>query len=283
MDKRACNRRPLAFWLGLVCLLAGSAVLVWRSWPPGVAAIFGWVLCLLGGGVMAWPAGVEDDQADAASLGERIIKAPRRDVSSPSDGRPSRVEVLERERVFDDFFCIDRAMVRNELYNGQMSRARRWLVFERGDAVAVLPYDRARGTVVLVQQFRYPAHVRGDDAWLWEVIAGMQDGGRDAESVVRDEAWEEAGYRLGELRWISTVYPSAGGSSERVHLYVAPVTADSRQGAGGGIAGHEDIRVVEMPLERALEMVRSGEIMAASAIIALQYLQANWDALREGA
>jgi len=276
------RRRPGSGW-ALACLAAGLVVLLGSAWPMDGPAIIGLLLCVVGSGAMSWPVSVEEEHADAASSDERVIEAPRRNGSRPRDVGPSRVEVLARERVFDDFFVIDRALVRNELYSGEMSRVRRWLVFERGDAVAVLPYDWARRTVVLVQQFRYPAHVRGDDAWLWEVIAGMQDGGRDAASVARDEAWEEAGYRLGELSWISTVYPSAGGSSERVHLYVAPVTFASRRGAGGGIEGHEDIRVVEIGLDRALEMVHSGEIMAASAIIALQYLQMNWDTLSEGA
>ena len=283
MTRKTWNRRRAGVWLGLVVLAVGVVALLWSAWPPDGLAVTGVLLCVLSGGALTWQARAGEEQVDFASSGERVIEAPRRNGSAPRDEVPSRVEVLQRERVFDDFFAIDRAMVRNELYNGQMSRARRWLVFERGDAVAVLPYDPVRGTVVLVRQFRYPAHVRGDDGWLWEVIAGIQDGGRDAERVVRDEAWEEAGYRLGDLRWISTVYPSAGGSSERVHLYAAPVTADSRQGAGGGIQGHEDIRVAEMPLDRALEMVRSGEIMAASAIIALQFLQMNWDTLSEGA
>ena len=276
MARTAEGRARAILCLSVILTLSG-AVSAWIAiWPPRGWAWVGPLLALCGGiaGLIVLFAR-EKRFAEEASEG-RVIELSRRAGATERDEGPSRVVVESSERVFDDFFAIDRAVVRNELYNGKMSRARRWLVFERGDAVAVLPYDRERGAVVLVQQFRFPAHLRGD-GWLWEVIAGMQDGGRDAESVVRAEAWEEAGYRLDDVRYVTTVYPSAGGSSERVHLYVAPVSAASREGAGGGIEGHEDIRVVEMPLTQALAMVRSGEIMAASAIIALQYLAMNWD------
>jgi len=115
------------------------------------------------------------------------------------DRAPTRVVVTATERVFEGFFKLDRATVSYERFDGSMSAPVNRLVFERGDSVAVLPFDRERRTVILGQQFRYPACLRDGPGWLWEIVAGMIEPGRDAEEVARSEALEEAGYSLGEL------------------------------------------------------------------------------------
>jgi ADP-ribose pyrophosphatase len=194
--------------------------------------------------------------------------------------RPHRVEVLEKERVFDSFFQMDRARLRFEQFDGTLSEPVTRLVFERGDSVGVLLYDGETREVVLAQQFRYPAYTRDpEDAWLWEIVAGMQEG--DApEEVAHNEAMEEAGYRLDELHYIMTLYPSPGGSSERMHLYLAPVTSGDRVADGGGVDDDaEDVRVARFELGQALEMVRDGRIRDAKTVVALQYLALYEDQL----
>jgi len=42
--------------------------------------------------------------------------------------------------------------------------------------------------------------------------------------------------------------------------------------AGGGLPGHEDIRVCAFDLDEALRMIADGRIVDAKTIIALQYL-----------
>ena len=194
---------------------------------------------------------------------------------------PQRVEVLATERIHDDgFFAIDRARLRHERFGGGMTDPLVRLVCDRGDAAAVLPYDRKRREVVLVQQFRYPVYGRGDDPWIWEIIAGVQDGGRTAEEVARAEAMEEAGLDLTDLRHILTMYLSPGGSNERLHLFLAPYTEAQRVAPGGGLVeGGEDIRVWVVALDEALAMVQDGHIVDAKTVAALLYLQAMWHEL----
>jgi len=191
---------------------------------------------------------------------------------------PRRVEVGAKERVFDGFFKIDRALVSYERYDGSMSAPMTRLVFERGDSVAVLPFDRERRRVILVQQFRYPAYVGNGPGWLWEIIAGMIEPGGDAQDTVRREALEEAGYRLGALRHAMTVYLSPGGSSERIHIYLAPVAMDQPpQGGGGLLEDGEDILVRSFGLDEALEMTRDGRVVDAKTVLALQFLALDWE------
>src|ERR1700749_1634024 len=48
--------------------------------------------------------------------------------------------------------------------------------YDIGDAAAVLPFDAARGLVILIRQFRWPVFEWGYKELLVEVIAGKLDG-----------------------------------------------------------------------------------------------------------
>ena len=86
------------------------------------------------------------------------------------------------------------------------------LVFDIGDAAAVLPYDAARGTVLLLRQFRLPAYMSGKGGFLVEACAGKLDGD-DPATCARRETEEELGYRLpGSYR---TFLKAAGGCAPK--------------------------------------------------------------------
>lgn len=183
-----------------------------------------------------------------------------------------KVYVISKTREYDGFFKLDKIVFQHEKFNGEMSEEITRLNFDRGDAVAVLLYDAEKDSVILVNQFRYPAYVNGGPGWLLEIVAGIIDNDRDAESVARSELMEEAGYKVDSLEFISKFYLSPGGSSERIYLYIA--YAHRKVASGGGKKGeHEDIQVVELPLEKALNMIATGEICDAKTIIALQWLK----------
>ena len=138
--------------------------------------------------------------------------------------------------------------------------------------MAALLYDAEKDSVILVKQFRYPAHVNDGPGWILEVVAGIMDEGQDAVSVARAELLEEAGYEVDDLEFVSRFYVSPGGTSERVYLYFG--YAHRKIGLGGGLASeHEDIQVVEIPLDRAVKMMETGDICDAKTIIALQWLK----------
>ena len=206
-------------------------------------------------------------------------KKPKKEAPSVKDDwklppRPNRrVEVLETVRDYDGFYKIDRVRYRFERFDGAMSVPVTRLVFERGDSVCVLPYDPAKDAVLLIQQFRYPAYVRNGPGWLWEIIAGIQDRGRDRIAVAHAELMEEAGYGVDDLVPITQFYLSPGGSSERIFFYLAYVSPANHVHAGGGLAEeNEDISVSVVPFREAMNMIDSGTIIDAKTIVALQWL-----------
>jgi ADP-ribose pyrophosphatase len=185
---------------------------------------------------------------------------------------------------YADLFRVVRAKLRFRRFDGRMSGPVTRLSFERGDSVGVLLHDPGENAVILVRQFRYPVYAalepkarRGkgaSQAWLLEIVAGMQGDGEAVKDVAHRELLEEAGYRVrGDLQPMTTVYASPGGTSERIHLFLGEVDSTMRASPEGGVASEgEDVQVVVLPLELALRMVAGGEICDAKTVIALQYL-----------
>ncbi|UBU09019.1 NUDIX domain-containing protein [Nonomuraea gerenzanensis] len=144
--------------------------------------------------------------------------------------------------------------------------------YDRGNGATVLLYDTTRRTVLLTRQFRYPAYVNGHpDGMLLETAAGLLDDD-EPEVAIRREAAEETGHAVGEVEHVFTVYMSPGSVTERLHFYAAPYSAETRTSHGGGVAAEgEDIEVVELDFDHALDLVKRGEIADAKTIMLLQW------------
>ena len=144
-------------------------------------------------------------------------------------------------------------------------------VYDRGNGATLLPYNRARRTVVLVRQFRYPAFVNGYDDLLIEAAAGMLDDA-DPEARIRAEAEEEIGYRLHDVHKVFEAFMTPGAVTEKLHFFVAEYEPEMKVGDGGGLADEgEEIEVLELPIDEALAMIADGRIVDAKTIMLLQY------------
>ena len=151
------------------------------------------------------------------------------------------------------------------------------LNFNRGDTVAVVLYNKKNKSVVLIRQFRYPAYVDSGPGWLIECVAGIKDNGEI--SVAKKEVLEETGYEVDELEYLTKFYPSPGGCSERISVYLAYIeTREEIKDKYFG-TGNEDIQVIEIPLVKAFEMIMNGEICDGKTIIGLFRLR---DKLEKG-
>ncbi|HUE43890.1 MAG TPA: GDP-mannose pyrophosphatase NudK [Candidatus Sulfotelmatobacter sp.] len=144
--------------------------------------------------------------------------------------------------------------------------------YDRGNGAAILLYNREHKTVVLIRQFRFPAYVNGlTDGMLIEVCAGLLDKA-DPEACIKKEAEEEAGFVVHNPRKVFEAYMSPGSVTEKLFFFVAEYERGHRVSAGGGDQTEgEDIEVLEIPLEKAMEMVERGEIADGKTIMLLQY------------
>lgn len=188
---------------------------------------------------------------------------------------PRAVEIVKRENGYQGFYKLDRVHLRHELFAGGMSREISREVFVRHDAVCVLPYDPQRDEVVLIEQFRVGALGKTETPWLIELVAGLIDKAEVPEEVAHREGEEEAGLTFSSLWPITRYFPSPGGSTEFVHLYLGRCSSEGVGGLHGLEEEAEDIRVTVWAYEDALQAVRDGRISNAASIIALQWLALN--------
>ncbi len=191
------------------------------------------------------------------------------------------VRLLNEETVYQGFFRIRRLTLQHRLFAGGWSSPIVRELFERGDAVGVLPYDPVRDSVVLIEQFR-PGAIRGTDSpWMLELIAGVVEPAESDLDVLHREAMEEAGCTLSALEPVATVLPSAGACSEQVRLYCGRVEQAGIGGVHGLDEEGEDILAHEVSREDAMELLRRDRIPNGHTLIALQWLCIHGDALRQ--
>lgn len=189
------------------------------------------------------------------------------------------VEIRDRRPVFQGFFKLERYELRHRLFAGGWSDWMQREIFERGHAVAVLPYHPPSDQLVLVEQFRTGALASSDSPWLLEVIAGMVAPGESLEEVAQRESKEEAGLILNQLTPMLSYLSSPGGTTERIQLYFATLDTLPVEGVFGLKHEHEDIRVHCVPREQALQWLQQGRIDNAATVIALQWLALHYEQL----
>ncbi len=195
--------------------------------------------------------------------------------------RPDDVEIIARETAYEGHFRLDRYRLRHRLFAGGMGPELTREVFERGHAAALLPYDPVLDQVVLIEQFRIGAYAAGRRAWLTEVVAGIVDAGETPAEVVRRELTEETGLELiGAPEPVAEFLVSPGGTSETYTLFCGRVDASTADGIHGIKDEGEDIRVLVLPVAEALARLEAGRFDNGPAIIALQWLALNRQALR---
>ena len=192
-----------------------------------------------------------------------------------ANATPTVVDIVRTENCHKGFYQLDRVHLRHELFAGGMSREINRELFVRHDAVCVLPYDPQHDRVVLIEQFRVGALNKTDNPWLIELVAGLIDKDEQPEEVAHREAQEEAGLEFTGLWPMLKYFPSPGGSTEYVHLYLGRCDSTGAGGLHGLLEEAEDIRVTVWDFEDAQQAVRDGRISNAASIIALQWLALN--------
>jgi len=214
----------------------------------------------------------------AATVRARATPAPST-VRSPR--HRDSVEILNHRQPYHHFFAVGQTDLRHPTFAGGMSAPMERAGLHAADAVSVLPFDPSRRRVLLVEQFRYGAWLRGDPyPWQLEPPAGRVDPGETPETAVRREALEEAGISIGKLFRIAGYYPAPGSITEFVDSYVGLADLpDTAEGLGGLPQEQEDIRIHILPFDDAMNLIETGEASTGPLVLSLLWLDR---ALRRG-
>ena len=133
-------------------------------------------------------------------------------------------------------------------------------------ASAVVPFlsdpEGEDPQILLIKQYRYAA-----GEFLYEIPAGRLDGGERPEDCAVRELREETGCTALRVEHMYTFYTTPGFTDEKIHLFLAV-------GLERGEAKREADEFLELetlPLSRALEMIRKGEIKDGKTVIGILF------------
>ena len=148
--------------------------------------------------------------------------------------------------------------------------------YDRGNGATILLYNKANKTIILTNQFRLPTFINGNETgMLIETCAGLLDKDNPEDCIIR-EAEEETGYKISSVKKIFEAYMSPGSVTEILYFFIAEYSKDMKVTEGGGIEHEqEDIEVLELPFEKAYQMIEAGNIKDAKTIMLLQFAKIN--------
>lgn len=178
------------------------------------------------------------------------------------NGKPNGVEAgwkfLGSETRFEnDLFRLREDEV--ELASGKKIQ---FTYVERDEAVIIVPIT-TDGEVVLLKQYRYAV-----DEWCLEVPAGGTHDTDNAslEEVARKELREEIGATAKSLKYVDFFYSASAVTNEKCHVFLAEgVELSKEQKTEVG----EKIEVQLVPVEKAIELARSGAMKSGPCTLAV--------------
>jgi len=181
------------------------------------------------------------------------------------------IKVLGTTLLSDNWGKLSKVRYEYTLKDGTVETHERE-VYNRGNGAVILLYNKEKGTVILTRQFRLPTWFNGnEDGMMIEACAGVLDE-KDPEACIRRETEEETGYTISEVHKIMEVYMSPGSVTETIHFFIAAYSDAMKTSEGGGEKHEQEyIEVLELPFEKAMDMITNGEIKDAKTIMLLQY------------
>ena len=206
-----------------------------------------------------------------ATLRARAMAGPATRRYQPQPGDHA---VLPAKPLDGAFFKLAALDVTHRRFDGGQEGPLRREVLVGCDAALVLPYDRVRNRVLLVEQFRSGPARRGDpNPWSLEPVAGIVDAGETPEQAALREAEEEAGLTSVTLERMFGFYPSPGASTDYFTCFLGLTDLPGLDSYSGGLADEaEDLRLHVLPFDAALDLIDSGEITAGPLIAMLLWL-----------
>jgi len=188
---------------------------------------------------------------------------------------PNQFTITETEILSDNWYTLMKITYEYTRDDGASQTISRE-VYDRGNGATILLYNLEQNTVILTRQFRLPSFVNGNETgFLIEACAGLLEK-ENPEEAIRRETEEETGYKIGKVQKVLEAYMSPGSVTEILYFFIAEYTKDMKVNPGGGARDeNENIEVLEINIEQAMHMIRTGEIRDGKTILLLQHVMLN--------
>ena len=154
-------------------------------------------------------------------------------------------------------------------------------VLMAGKVVLVIPVDVARQKLVMIRQFRLPAHFANGRGDLVEFVAGRVEGGETLAEAASRECKEETGVAPAKVAELLTYLSTPGVTDEEITVFLAAV--DSAQVNEGPLVSPdgEQLFVHLVSLDEAVAALDRNRMRGGPVIIGLQWLALNRGRLAE--
>lgn len=129
-------------------------------------------------------------------------------------------------------------------------------IVEHPGAVAIVPINEKK-EILLVKQYRYAVRKA-----LLEIPAGKLEPLENTTDCAKRELLEETGFLAANLQKLFHYYSSPGFTNEMLHIFIA--TGLTYKGAQPD--EDEDIELITMPFQQAIEWIRQGKICDGKTI-----------------
>jgi ADP-ribose pyrophosphatase len=144
-----------------------------------------------------------------------------------------------------------------------------------GKVIAVLPVDLVRDEIVLLRQFRLPAHLANGRGDLVEIVAGRVEPGETLIDAARRECTEEIGVTPDALVELFSYLTTPGITDEEVTIFLAAVDAARVSEGARTTPDGERLRIFRVSVDAALAALGRGAMRGSPVVIALQWLALN--------
>jgi ADP-ribose pyrophosphatase len=154
-------------------------------------------------------------------------------------------------------------------------------VLRASRVAAVLPVDLERQQLVLIRQFRLPAHLATGRGEMVEIVAGRVEKGEAASAAARRECLEEIAVTPDRLVELYSVLPTPGFTDEFITFFLGFVDAAQVPARAGAAEETEDTRPFVVSIDDALAALDQGQIANGLLVSALQWLALHRRQLRD--
>jgi ADP-ribose pyrophosphatase len=144
-----------------------------------------------------------------------------------------------------------------------------------GKVVVVMPIDLLRQEIVLIRQFRLPAHIANGLGDMVELVAGRVEPNESLVDAARRECLEEIGIAPEKIVQLLSYLTTPGHSDEEVTIFLCAINSSTVREGSRTTPDGEHLHVVRTPIEDAIRALHRYSMRGSPIVIGLQWLALN--------
>ena len=144
-----------------------------------------------------------------------------------------------------------------------------------GKVVVVIPIDLVRQQIVLIRQFRLPAHIANGLGDMVEFVAGRVEPNETLVDAARRECREEIGVAPEKTVQLLRYLTTPGSSDEEVTIFLCAIDPSTIRDGSRTTADREHLQIMRTSIEDAIRALNRYSMRGSPLVIGLQWLALN--------